>query len=168
MVQVQIGPNVYEVSTSVTIVTNSQGSFYVIGKYTQGDAEIQGVIKFPSCSGETIETFVSKFDNQGTYLYSVILSSDDSYIYSLACDSEYNMYIGGFQRSGFVQIKNQDGIILGEFNEIDKTFISIFDVNGNYMYSRIISSNDTPDKLVNQTINQNINYSFNPDVFFYI
>lgn len=168
MVQVQIGSITYEISTSVTTVTNSHGSFYVIGKYTQGNAEIQGIIKFPSCSCESTETFISKFDHEGKYLYSVILSSDDSYIYSLACDSDYNMYIGGFQKSGFVRVKNQDGIILGEFNEIDKTFISSFDVDGNYMYSRIIDNTDSPDKIVNLTSNENINYSFTPDVFFYL
>jgi hypothetical protein len=142
------------VNTGNSLTCDSSGNMYFTGYYNTTSPTIKdqyggsiGTLPNPLSINAG---FVSKFDSSGVYQYSRLVDTgaNGTSVNSVACDSSGNMYIAGRYTQSTPAIYDQNGNSLGTLptpsSGTSAGFLSKFDSNGNYQYSRIIdgSGND--------------------------
>ena len=125
------------------VTCDPTGNVYMVGYYgaaatikTQADASL-GTL--PAVSGGSA-AFLSKFDANGTHLYSRCLDAGgNDYFTSVVCDSSSNVYVAGYY-NGTPIIETQTGDILGTLpaSSASAAFVIKFDSAGNYAWARIL------------------------------
>ncbi len=134
-------------SKFTNIACDSRGNVYISGYYS-GNGTImthmgREIAKLPPASG--VAGFVAKFDSTGNYIWSRILdggSTDEGS--GIACDSS-GVYLTGYYTGNGI-IKTQTGSSItnitrsGPISVGNAAFITKFDTDGTYQWSRIIDS----------------------------
>jgi hypothetical protein len=139
-----------EIGYSVT--TDSSGNMYLAGyyngtptiKYVNTSNVSTNVATLPASGGGT-SAFVSKFDSNGNYQYSMVVPVLG---YSVATDSVGNMYLAGYYTGpATIQYVNSSNVSTSvatlPATGVAAAFVSKFDSSGTYLYSRIVDSSGT-------------------------
>ena len=137
---------------SYTVACDYLGAMYIGGVYS-GTPTIKnqagtGLGTLPASSGGTQAAFACKFNNAGTYLYSLVVDSAGNDItYPIACDSSNNVYMGGSYNGTpsvfFVNTSNISTTVAtlpASSGGTNAAFASKFDSTGTYLYSFVVDS----------------------------
>ncbi len=130
-----------------SIACDSSGNVCVCGRYASGitirdeNNTVLGTIVAPTGTAGTFAALVSKFSSSGVYQWTRMVDGDYEESFDVACDLNNNVYIAGYY-TGTPTIKNQTGGSLGTLPAAANgaAFLSKFDSNGNYQWSRIVDS----------------------------
>lgn len=139
------------------VTCDNVGNMYMGGLYTGSPANIIGVSNLNVMSNIASlpnkgsgAGFVSKFDSNGTYLYSIVIdnSTNQDQVRGITCDPYGNMYVTGLLNGSANIIYVSSSNVASNTGQLPTTsgiagFVCKFDSSGTYQYARLVDSTGT-------------------------
>ena len=149
----------YSVTTDSSLNTYIAGSYQSTPtiKYVNSSNVSTSVATLPAATGS--DSFVSKFNSTGTYIYSIVVDSGNNNGYSVTTDSSDNIFIAGsYTGTPTIKYVNTSNVSTSVATLPAATsiaaFVSKFNSSGTYIYSIVVDSS-----------NDDIGYSVTTDSF---